>query len=206
VLLWCTRESYPDGSPQGLAGRSPSSMARKAKHISAHAPRSLEFLMFMPRKFFTLALFSQLGCRFEENVPQQKTGSRLRNPRFHSDMPPRRREGSNNAETSYRIPISGKAKSVRGSGSARVHSCHTSVRERTRLQPLRTQFCPSAGGRWEIPSGKRPRNPTLRKEREGWAPGQGVNERNRLFLTVRPTRNNPWCCFVARAPEDQKQS
>src|SRR5580658_2697500 len=156
VLLWCTRESYPDGSPQGLAGRSPSSMARKAKHISAHAPRSLEFLMFMPRKFFTLALFSQLGCRFEENVPQQKTGSRLRNPRFHSDMPPRRREGSNNAETSYRIPISGKAKSVRGSGSARVHSCHTSVRERTRLQPLRyagvLPVCGGSLGNFERPA------------------------------------------------------
>src|SRR5580693_7747317 len=62
VLLWCTRESYPDGSPQGLAGRSPSSMARNAKHISAHAPRSLEFLMFMLRGFFT-HLSSFFGAR-----------------------------------------------------------------------------------------------------------------------------------------------
>jgi hypothetical protein len=40
-------------------------MARNAKHISAHAPRSLEFLMFMPRGFFTrLSSFPTLCCRF----------------------------------------------------------------------------------------------------------------------------------------------
>src|SRR5580692_3658820 len=75
VLLWCTRESYPEGSPQGLAGRSPSSMARSAKHISAHAPRSLEFLMFMPRGFFTrLPSFHSSAVDFVENVLNKKRG------------------------------------------------------------------------------------------------------------------------------------
>jgi hypothetical protein len=73
VLLWCTRESYPDGSPQGLAGRSPSSMARKAKHISAHAPRSFEFLMFMPRGFFTRLPSFRDWLPICGNVPEQKT-------------------------------------------------------------------------------------------------------------------------------------
>src|SRR5271163_118270 len=106
VLLWCTMQSYPDGSPHGLAGRSPSSMARKAKHISAHAPRSLEFLMFMPRGFFTrLPSFPVL------EGPQQETRPALAVQfleRIPLSMPRGQREGSNNAEMYYRIPISGK--------------------------------------------------------------------------------------------------
>src|SRR5580658_5137097 len=109
VLLWCTRESYPDGSPQGLAGRSPSSIARSAKHISAHAPRSLEFLMFMPRGFFTRLPSFRAWLSICRDVPEQKTRPRPCNSRFHSDMPPRRGEDSNDAEMSYRIATSGEA-------------------------------------------------------------------------------------------------
>src|SRR5580658_2214590 len=76
VLLWCTRKSYPDGSPKGLAGRRPSSMARMAKHSSAHAPRSFEFLLFLQSRFFTqLPSFPAPGFRFVEKCVQTKNAA-----------------------------------------------------------------------------------------------------------------------------------
>jgi hypothetical protein len=68
-------ESYPDGSPQGRAGRRPSSMARAAKHNSAHAPRSLEFLMFFQLRFFThLPSFPALVIDLSKMGPNKKRG------------------------------------------------------------------------------------------------------------------------------------
>src|SRR5271170_7878390 len=88
LLLWCTRKSYPGGSPQGLAGRSPSCMARMAKHNSAHAPRSLEPLMFIPRRCFSTHLPSFPPTATVENSSNKKRG--LDWPHswnlFHDDM------------------------------------------------------------------------------------------------------------------------
>src|SRR5271156_5897251 len=87
-----TMKSYPDDSPQGLASGSPSRIARSANTASAHSPRFLQFLIFIPAfEFFFIRLLKFLsktlchpGARFCAEGPLHSQPSPLRLQEVHA--------------------------------------------------------------------------------------------------------------------------
>src|SRR4030081_3306679 len=58
-----TVKSYPVDSPQGRPSGRPNCIARTAKHNSAHSPRLLPFLIFIPAFLLFMIFLSALGGR-----------------------------------------------------------------------------------------------------------------------------------------------
>src|ERR1700674_3068086 len=68
--LYSTAKSYRDISPQGRVTHKPCSAARVIKHISAHSPRNLGCLIFIPLFFISYSLSLPNPSPCQETVPK----------------------------------------------------------------------------------------------------------------------------------------